>query len=66
MLLVARMTATSTIDCKDDGNLHTFLCHIARKEDNKQWLIATKAGVPNNNQPNFVLHCRSKQGPRGT
>jgi hypothetical protein len=39
----------------------TFLCHIARSDDNEQWLIATKARMPSNNQPNFTVHRRSKQ-----
>ncbi len=60
MLLVARITATSTVDYKDDGNVRT-LCCIARSNNNEWWLIATKARVPSNNQPNFTLHCRSEQ-----
>jgi hypothetical protein len=61
MLLVARITATSTVDCKDDGNMRTFLCCIARSNNNKPWLIAMKAHVPRNNQPNLKLHHKSKQ-----
>jgi hypothetical protein len=61
MLLVARMTATSTIDCKDDGNLRTFLRCIARN-DNKKWLIAKKEHgiVPSNNQPYLYVKLREQ------
>ncbi len=54
MLLVARMTATSTVDCKDDSNVHTFSCRIARNND-KWWLIATKECkiAPSNNRSNL-------------
>jgi hypothetical protein len=60
MLLAARMTGTSTVDHKDDGDVCTFLCCITRN-DNKQWLIATKERkiAQSNNQPN--LHVASQE-----
>jgi hypothetical protein len=63
MLLVAKLTATSTVNPKDDGNLHhTFLCCIARSNDNKRWLIMAKECKigPSNNQPNLYVTLREQ------
>jgi hypothetical protein len=64
MLLGARMTATSDVDYNDDSYVPTHLCCIARSNNDKRWLTATKARVPSNNQPNFTLHHSSEQQPR--
>jgi hypothetical protein len=57
MLLVARMTATSLVDCKHDSNLHTFLRRIAKSDNDKLWLIVTEECeiAPSNNLPNFYV-----------
>jgi hypothetical protein len=61
MLSVARMTATSTVDCKDDGNVFTFLFCTARN-DNEWRLIATKEReiAPSNNHPNLYVASREQ------
>ncbi len=67
MLLVTRTTATSTDDCKNDGNVPTFLCCIKRSGNNDRWLIAPKEHeiVPSNNQLNHIVALRKQATTTG-
>jgi hypothetical protein len=51
------MTATSTVDCKHDGNVRTLLYCIARSNNKKLWFIARKERkiASSNNQPTFYV-----------
>ncbi len=61
VLSVARMTATSTVDCKDGGNVHTFLC-CTERNNHEWWIITTKECeiAPSNNQPNLYVASRER------
>jgi hypothetical protein len=50
------------VNLNDGSNVPTFLHHIARSDDNKQWLIVTKGYkiAPSNAQPNLIVASRER------